>query len=593
MWKIFKRFYQFIFVYKWLFILFIVTLTITAVLENLAPYAYKLLVESIPQKSYQALMAALLFFVGLKVLSNWFENIARWLGDKVLFPASRDARIKIFRQVQDLDFAFHVNKNTGSLISAFKRGDGAFFNFFDDMNTFFKIVVSLIVAVYFFIKIDPFIALLMIGIFIGNIIFSWFLIKINIKKRAIFNQAEDDISGIITDNLLNYETVKFFAKEEKEENRLKQNFISWLKALWGFANTFRLMDICIGTFSNIGIFIIYYVVVKKIIIGEIGVGDFVLIASFTTGFYYRFFEMLYKLRSMAKNVIDISNYFSILDQEVLVKDPQNPRKIEHINGEITFENVDFNYADNIKKVINDFSLKIKSGESIAFVGRSGAGKTTIIKMLLRFYDVSCGRILIDGIDIKEFTKSNLRSLMGVVPQEPILFNNTIGYNIAYGNDHANSDDVIKAAEIANLHDFIDHLPLKYETPVGERGIKLSGGQKQRLAIARMILSDPKIIIFDEATSNLDSESEKLIQNALWKIAKGRTVLIVAHRFSTVRDADRIIVLEEGKIVETGSHSELISDTNGLYYYLWNLQIKGGLEQAEEDLTENSGESEMK
>lgn len=592
MWKIFRRFYHFIFKYKWLFFLFVVTLTITAILENLAPYAYKLLVESIPQKNYQSLMAALLLFVGLKVFSNWFDNIARYLGDKVLFPASRDARIKIFRQVQDLDFAFHVNKNTGSLISAFKRGDGAFFNFFDDMNTFFKIIVSLFVAVYFFTKITPIISLLMIAIFFGNVFFSWMLIKKNIKKRSLFNQAEDDISGIITDNLLNYETVKFFAKEEKEEKRLRTNFISWLKALWAYANTFRLMDICIGTFSNLGIFVIYYVVVKKIVIGEIGVGDFVLIASFTTGFYYRFFEMLYKLRSMAKNVVDISNYFSILDQEVLVKDPLHPRKVENVNGEITFEKVDFNYTDNSKKVINDFSLKIKSGESVAFVGRSGAGKTTIIKMLLRFYDVSGGRILIDGVDIKEFTKSSLRSLMGVVPQEPILFNNTIGYNIAYGNDNADSNDIIKAAEMANLHAFICQLPLKYKTPVGERGIKLSGGQKQRLAIARMMLSNPKIIIFDEATSNLDSESEKLIQNALWKVAKGRTVLIVAHRFSTVRDADRIVVLEEGKIVETGSHNELISDTNGLYYYLWNLQTKGGIDQAEEDLTEGPGDLDL-
>lgn len=581
--KIFKRFYRFIFKYKWLFLLFVLTLTITAILENLTPYAYKLLVESIPQKSYQGLMAALLLFVGLKVFSNWLDALSRFLGDKVLFPASRDARIKIFRQVQDLDFAFHINKNTGSLISAFKRGDGAFFSFFDDLNAFFKIFVSLIVAVYFFSKITPVISILMIGIFFGNIIFSWFLIKRNIKQRSLFNQAEDDISGIITDNLLNYETVKFFAKEEKEEKRLRERFTGWIKALWGYANTFRLMDICIGTFSNLGIFIIYYVVVKKIIIGEIGVGDFVLIASFTTGFYYRFFEMLYKLRSMAKNVIDISNYFSILDQEVLVKDPQNPRKIENIKGEITFENVDFNYVDNPKNVLNDFTLKIESGESVAFVGRSGAGKTTIIKMLLRFYDVSRGRILVDGVDIKEFTKSSLRSLMGVVPQEPILFNNTIGYNIAYGNDNAKPEDINKSAKMANLHDFINRLPLKYETPVGERGIKLSGGQKQRLAIARMILSNPKIIIFDEATSNLDSESEKLIQDSLWKIAKGRTVLIVAHRFSTVRDANRIVVLEEGKIVEMGSHKELISDTNGLYYYLWNLQTKGGIEQADVDL----------
>lgn len=573
--KIFKRFFGFILVYRAQFIFYVLILTIASIGQNIVPYFYKVLVDDITQGKFESLLTVLFIFAGLKILVNWLEALGRYLGDKVLFPASRDARLRIFRQVQDLDFAYHVNKNTGSLISAFKRGDGAYFNFFDELSTIYSILVSLVVVLFFFNKIDPYIALLMILVFIGNGIFSWFLIKNNIRKRAAFNQAEDEISGIITDNLLNYETVKFFAKEDKEEKRLKEEFKDWVKKLWGYANSFRLMDILIGTFSNLGTFLIFLIIINKVKKGEVGIGDFVLIASFTTSFYYRFFEMLYRLRGMAKNFVDIKKYFTLLDEDILVKDPVNPVKIKQSLGEIEFRNVSFVYADASQPVLKNLNLKIEPGESVAFVGKSGAGKTTLIKLLLRFYDVTKGEIYFDKNNILDLNKSDLRSFMGVVPQEPILFNNTIGYNIAYGNDHAQAKEIVQAAKMANLDKFIDQLPLKYETQVGERGIKLSGGQKQRLAIARMILSDPKVIIFDEATSNLDSESETLIQNSLWKIAKNRTVLIIAHRFATVRRASRIIVLDNGEIVESGTHEILSRAKDGLYKYLWDLQAKSG------------------
>ncbi|MGB9637446.1 MAG: ABC transporter ATP-binding protein, partial [Microgenomates group bacterium] len=316
--------------------------------------------------------------------------------------------------------------------------------------------------------------------------------------------------------------------------------------------------------------------------GQISIGDFVMIASFMTGFYYVFFELLWRLRNIARYYVDIKNYFSILDEEIMVKDPEKPEKITEVKGNIDFHHVSFNYGDFRSSVLKDINLSIKAGESVAFVGRSGAGKTTLIKLLLRFYDVSEGEILLDGVNIKNLPKGQLRSYIGIVPQEPILFNNTIGYNIAYGSEKPTQKEIEEATKMANLHEFIEGLPEKYETPVGERGIKLSGGQKQRLAIARMLLSNPKIIVFDEATSNLDSESEKLIQEALWKVAQGRTVLIIAHRFSTVRKADKIVVLEDGKIVQVGSHKELIADSNGLYHYLWNLQIRGGESQLGDD-----------
>lgn len=309
--------------------------------------------------------------------------------------------------------------------------------------------------------------------------------------------------------------------------------------------------------------------------GRIGAGDFVMIATFMTGVYYQFFWLLYRLRDIAKNYVDIQRYFSILDEKIMVEDPTNPLRIRKIIGEVNFSHVDFQYPDGGESVLKNFNLLVKPGESVAFVGRSGAGKTTIVKLLLRFYDISGGKVTIDGIDIRKFKKSQLRSYIGVVPQEPILFNNTIGFNIAYGRARVSQKEIAEAAKLANLDGFIQSLPLKYETQVGERGIKLSGGQKQRLAIARMILSNPRIIIFDEATSNLDSESEKLIQKALWKVAKGRTVLIIAHRLSTVRRAERIIVIDKGQIKETGDHADLLNKKDGLYQYFWRLQSLGG------------------
>ena len=577
--SIFKRYYQFLFRYLKSFIAFSFVLGLGTILENLNPYFYKLLVDRIPQRNYQELMMLLFVFVGVRVTANLLETLSYYLGDRILIPAARDARTAVFRHIQDLDFAFHVNKNTGSLISAFKRGDSAFFDLFHQIHhNIGRILISLLVVFFFFGKILPLIAGILLVILVGNIFLGWRLIRINMRKRTAFNAAEDRISGVITDNLINYETVKFFAQEEREERRLKIEFKDWMTKLWEYANSFRLIDITIGGFSNLGIFLIFWLVIKNVVQGQLTAGDFVMVATFIGGFYYQFFNILYQSRNIAKGYVDIERYFSILDDEIQVRNPAKPVKAKDVKGEIKFEKVSFSYPDSKEKVLSNFNLLIRPGDSVAFIGRSGAGKTTLVRLLLRFYDVSQGRITLDGIDIRNFSKDYLRSLIGIVPQEPILFDNTIAYNISYGKSRASSTEIIKAAKMANLHKFIDSLPLKYKTEVGERGIKLSGGQKQRLAIARMLLINPKIIIFDEATSNLDSESERLIQRALWKIAKSRTVLIIAHRFSTTRRANRIVVIDNGRITETGTHQDLVEKKKGIYQYLWQLQATGEMKK---------------
>lgn len=584
MFKNLGTFYGFVAKKRLVFIGFLILLISEYVLFALNPYFYKLFVDAIPSLNFQTLLNILLIYMATRVSAMIIDLAVGFIGDFLCFGSATDARIKIFKKVQDLDFAFHAEKSTGSLISAFKRGDSAFFSFFHDIHyRLISVVISFLVMLYFFIKLNSFIVILVSLSLIITLIATRFLIGNNVAKRKIFNKEEDEISGIITDNLISFETVKLFAKEKWEENRLKTSFIPWMKSLWGYGNSFRLIDITMGTLINVSIFLVLYLTIHQTVNGKLTVGEFVLVTSFLSNFYPKLWDLVWGSRDLAKNYADIEKYFDLLDHDIEVKDPTNPINIADVKGEIKFNNVSYSYRGGTKNAIKNFDLTIKSGESIAFVGASGSGKTTITKLLMRFFDVCKGKITIDGINIKEFSKSDLRSIFGVVPQEPVLFNNTIAYNIGYGSQGRTLkgrsqkgptlQEIKQASKLANIDDFIEKLPKKYETNVGERGIKLSGGQKQRLAIARMIMSKPNIIVFDEATSQLDSESEKLIQEAFWREAKGKTTIVIAHRLSTIARVDRIIVMEKGEIKEIGTHKDLLENPESLYSHFWNLQIK--------------------
>ncbi len=538
-------------------------------LETSRSYWLKMIIDSLGNNRQGLELYFGIFCISI-IGGNLISALSYHLADKVLIPLAREIREKVFQKMMELDFAYHVDKNTGSLISAFRRGDGAVFNIFHNVfRELLAVMISLSVSLFLLFSVSPMMALILVGLFLINMVIIWWLIKRNLGTRRDFNKAEDRVSGVIADSMINYETVKFFAAEKKERQRLGTSFDVWVKALWNFGLTFRIMDITIGTVSGVGILAIMWLALS----GSFGVGDLVMVTGLITGFYWQFFNLFFRIRDIAKSTTDLEKYLEILDMETRVKDPKRPVKIEGLKGEIEFDKVGFLYPKNKQMVLREVSLKIKDGESVAFVGRSGAGKTTLIRLLLRFYNVSSGQIKIDGVDIKKMRKSDLRSLMGVVPQEPVMFNNSIEFNLTYGKENAKKDEVREVARKANILEFIEGLPKKWKTEVGERGIKLSGGQKQRLAIARALLADPKILIFDEATSNLDSESEKMIQKALWEVAKKRTVIIIAHRFSTIRNVDKIVVLSNGGVVETGKHEELIKN-EGIYAKLWTLQSKG-------------------
>lgn len=558
---------------KFWFILFIVTTTISVVIDFSTPYFSKLFIDKIQANNLNGVLSLLFLYLAIMIVGNIFGNIKNFSGDISAVDGVKKLKLDVFKQIQDLDFAYHTQRNTGSLISAFKRGENAFWDLYDRFySRVYPVIVGFVILVWYFLRIDYRIIVVFIVSAIITLIITKTLLPLNIKRRKAVNDKEDEISGIITDNLINYETVKLFAKEDWEQNRLDKELSDWKKIIWKYFVTYRYIDTALGNLINLGVFLVLFMSFNLVSGKTIGLSDFVLIISAVSLFFPQLFNMVYSIRQISQGYADIKKYLDILDEEVQIKDPANATILDHVKGDINFKNISFAYKSSRGSAVKNINLKIPAGKSIAFVGRSGVGKTTLVRLLMRFYDPTNGKITIDGINIKDFTKSNLRSFMGVVPQEPILFNNTIRYNIEYGAEKSTTlNEVERAAKIAHIDGFINSLPEKYKTEVGERGVKLSGGQKQRLAIARMILSNPDIIIFDEATSQLDSESEKLIQDAFWKAAKGKTTIIIAHRLSTIMKADEIIVMEKGRIVERDSHKNLLARKDSLYSKFWNLQ----------------------
>ncbi len=541
------------------------------IMQSVLPFLYRYLVNNFSHLDMKTVFLLIGGYAVARVGGNFFSNLAYYTNDKSVIPASMDLRIKVFSRLQSLDFAFHVTKRSGEFISKIRRGDGAFFDTNSALNTeimhdFFSLGI---VGVAVFV-VDPKILYSLIGAIFSIIFVSYFFMKKNMVTREAYNKEEDNISHIIADNLINYETVKYFAREKKETGALEKAFKRWSETLWNFSLTFRHMSISVNSISTLFISIILIISSFDVLNKAITIGDFVLVVTFAMQIFPSFERLIFKIRGVTKSYTDLKGYLNILDIPLVVLDPEKPLDFRCERGEVELKNLSFSYPDG-QDALKNISVAMPAGNSTALVGRSGSGKTTMTKLLMRVYDPDEGQVLVDGFDIKQIKKEDLRRNIGIVPQEPILFNSTIGYNIGYPLENASKEEIEKAAKLANLHDFIAGLEKGYDTIVGERGVKLSGGQKQRLAIARVFLLNPKIIIFDEATSHLDSESERLIQDSMEKLAKGKTMIIIAHRLSTVMKADNIIVLDDGKVAEEGSHEELLSQDSGIYKKLWELQ----------------------
>ena len=394
-----------------------------------------------------------------------------------------------------------------------------------------------------------------------------------LRIRRVMNEADTEANSKAVDSLLNYETVKYFGNEEHEARRYDGAFATYERAAVRTRTSLSTLNIGQAFIIACGVTAMMTMAAFGVRNGSMTVGDFVLVNAYLIQLYMPLNILGLVYREIRQSLIDMDAMFRLLDVPAEVRDRPGAPALKKGAGEIRFEHVDFSY-DQRRPILKDVSFTLKPGHKVAIVGPSGSGKSTISRLLFRFYDVTGGRITIDGQDLREVTQASLRAAIGIVPQDTVLFNDTIGYNIAYGRPGASPGQIERAARLAHIHDFIAGLPDGYDTRVGERGLKLSGGEKQRVAIARTILKEPEILLFDEATSALDSRTEKEIQRNLAEVARGRSTLMIAHRLSTVVDADEILVLEEGRIVERGSHAELLRNI-GRYAEMWRRQLADG------------------
>ncbi len=580
--KILKRFYYYVLIYKRYFLLAVSFNIFFTFIANLLPLFLRNTVNYALEGDDSRLFSSLLLICAVIIVDFFGEMITQYIADVGVIKSAAQLKLDVFKHLHDLDYGYHTRKSSGKLISIFRRGEGGFITFYEEVNIWaLRVILNFIFIVIIYASIYPKIILITFITFLINAGCMYFTVRLNISRRKIFNKTEDEVSALIVDNMIAFDTVKYFAKEKFEQTRLGKSMDKWIKQFVDYVITFRVISLVNGGLAKIGLILTIIIAFYDLTNNQINPGEFVLALTFATTFYPGLQNLVYNFREMAKNYEDLKNYLEVLDEKIVIIDGSREKTVVKALNEsskitIAFENVSFSYNKKIP-VFRNVTFTINSGESVAFVGYSGVGKSTLIKLLLRFYDPDEGSILINGINIKDLPKEALRNKIAMVPQDASLFNNTIEYNIAYSKAGSyRKADVYNAAKLAYLEEFINSLPDKYSTEIGERGIKLSGGQRQRLAIARAFVKDAPVIIFDEATSSLDSESEKEIQKAFVELSKDKTTIVIAHRLSTVSKVDRIIVLSDGRITEEGSHQDLISKDEGLYKQLWEIQSNGDL-----------------
>ncbi len=528
-------------------------------------------------------VAMTIAYGGMRILMAALTQLRDGIFAKVAMHAVRRLAFRTFVHMHELSLRFHLERKTGGLTRVLERGRNA-------IETIVRMVIlqlsptiielALIVGVLMWQFDWRYVAVIMATVAV-YLIYTYHATEWRIGIRRKMNESDTDANIKAINSLLNYETVKYFSAERREAERYDKSMARYEDASVRAYTSLAVLNAGQAVIFTLGLAAAMVMCAFEIKAGTKTIGDFVLINSMMIQLYQplNFMGMVY--REIKQAVIDIELMFSILAREPEIKDIPGARPLTVANGNIRFENVRFAYEPE-RRILKGISFEVPAGKTVAVVGPSGAGKSTISRLLFRFYDLAGGRILIDGQDVAKVTQSSLRQAIGMVPQDTVLFNDTIRYNIRYGRWEASSAEVEEAALLAQIDGLIRLAPKGYETEVGERGLKLSGGEKQRVAIARTILKAPPILVLDEATSALDSHTEKEIQDALERVSKGRTTLVIAHRLSTIVGADEIIVLDQGEIVERGAHYALLA-ANGLYASMWNRQREA--EEAREKLAQ--------
>jgi ABC-type transport system involved in Fe-S cluster assembly fused permease/ATPase subunit len=549
------------------------------------PLFYKAAVDALsaPHTAAAAMIAVpvgVILAYGLaRVMSQGFNELRNAVFAKVGQRAVRRVALAAFRHIHSLSLRFHLERRTGGLARAVERGIAGIefllsFLLFNVVPTLFEITI--VCAILWRLYNWEFAAVTLAAI-VSYIGFTFIVTDWRVRFRREMNERNSESNTKAVDSLLNYETVKYFANETHEAERYDRALHAYERAAVKSETTLALLNLGQGVIIASGLIGIMILAAEGVAAGRMTVGDFVLVNTYMIQLYtpLNFLGMVY--RNIKQSLTDLEQMMGLLKIEPEVEDRPGAPALVVPRGAVAFRHVDFRY-DPRRRLHGDVDFVVPPGGSVAIVGPSGAGKSTIARLLFRFYDVTDGVIEIDGQDIREVTQDSLRRAIGVVPQDTVLFNDTIYYNVAYGRPGAGRAEIEEAARLAHIHDFIAGLPDGYQTMVGERGLKLSGGEKQRVAIARVILKSPRILVFDEATSALDTKTEREIQTSLAEVAAGHTTLLIAHRLSTVVDADQILVLEDGRIVERGSHRELLA-RGGVYAAMWARQQEAARREA--------------
>lgn len=557
-------------------ILSLLCLVLAKALNAVVPIIYKYLVDALSIENPVLAIPLLLIFAygAARIGQSFFGELRDFLFVKVSQRTRRKIALETFKHLHSLSLKFHLERQTGGISRVIERGTRAIrfvlsFVVFNIGPTIFELLMVISILVYWF---D-----ISYGIVIALSVISYILLTVKVtewrlKFRREMNIQDSTANTKAVDSLLNFETVKYFNNEEYEYKRYDEALAGFEKANIDSQGSLLLLNVGQQAVIGLGTIAVLYLAAKNLVEGSMTIGDFVMINTYMMQLFLPLNFLGFVYREIKQGLIDMDKMFELLDVEAEVKDLDNAQQLKTESPKIQFKNVSFHYNDD-RPIIKDLSFTVNPGETLAIVGKSGAGKSTISRLLMRFYDINEGSITIDGIDIRHVTQKSLRSTIGIVPQDTVLFNDTIAYNIKYADPQCSEASLHESADHAQIGPFIKSLKDQFETKVGERGLKLSGGEKQRVSIARAILKNPKILILDEATSSLDSKTEREIQSSLDQLAVNKTSLIIAHRLSTITHADRIIVLGGGQILEQGNHHDLIS-RKGEYFKMWERQKEG-------------------